>query len=59
MDRYDRQILALLQTEGRISFTTLAERIALSTSATLRRVQATAPCWTRRSSATRCVPSSK
>jgi Lrp/AsnC family leucine-responsive transcriptional regulator len=40
MDRYDRQILALLQTEGRISFTTLAERIALSTSATLRRVQA-------------------
>ena len=40
MDRYDREILMLLQTEGRISFTTLAERIALSPSATLRRVQA-------------------
>jgi Lrp/AsnC family leucine-responsive transcriptional regulator len=40
MDRYDREILTLLQTDGRISFTTLAERIALSPSATLRRVQA-------------------
>lgn len=40
MDRYDREILTLLQTEGRISFTALAERIALSPSATLRRIQA-------------------
>lgn len=40
MDRYDREILTLLQAEGRISFTALAERIALSPSATLRRIQA-------------------
>ncbi|MGC4029716.1 MAG: Lrp/AsnC family transcriptional regulator [Steroidobacteraceae bacterium] len=40
MDRYDREILAHLQVEGRISVAALAERIALSSSATLRRIQA-------------------
>jgi Lrp/AsnC family leucine-responsive transcriptional regulator len=40
MDKFDREILAQLQTDGRISWTELAERINLSTSATLRRVQA-------------------
>ncbi len=40
MDKFDRQILAQLQLDGRMSWTDLAERINLSTSATLRRVQA-------------------
>jgi len=40
MDKFDRQILSLLQLDGRASWTELAERINLSTSATLRRVQA-------------------
>ncbi|MFO1502667.1 MAG: Lrp/AsnC family transcriptional regulator [Steroidobacteraceae bacterium] len=40
MDKYDREILEHLQADGRISVTALAERIALSPSATLRRVQA-------------------
>jgi Lrp/AsnC family leucine-responsive transcriptional regulator len=40
VDRYDREILTQLQTNGRISTTALAERIALSPSATLRRIQA-------------------
>lgn len=40
MDRFDRQILKHLQRDGRISWTDLARTINLSTSATLRRVQA-------------------
>jgi len=40
MDRYDRDILTHLQTNGRMSVAELAERIALSASATLRRMQA-------------------
>lgn len=40
MDRYDRQILALLQDDGRISNKQLAERVSLSESACLRRVRA-------------------
>ena len=40
MDKFDRQILSHLQLDGRTSWTDLAERINLSTSATLRRVQA-------------------
>lgn len=40
MDKFDRQILKHLQLDGRISWTDLAKRINLSTSATLRRVQA-------------------
>ena len=39
LDRYDRQILELLQRDGRISNQDLADRIALSPSACLRRVQ--------------------
>lgn len=39
IDRYDRQILALLQQEGRISNQELAERIGLSPSPCLRRVR--------------------
>lgn len=39
LDRTDRAILALLQAEGRISNTDLAERVRLSPSACLRRVQ--------------------
>jgi Lrp/AsnC family transcriptional regulator, leucine-responsive regulatory protein len=39
LDRTDRVILALLQREGRISNTELAERVRLSPSACLRRVQ--------------------
>jgi Lrp/AsnC family leucine-responsive transcriptional regulator len=39
-DRYDRQILDLLQREGRISNQDLAERVSLSPSACLRRVRA-------------------
>ncbi len=40
LDRYDRQLLALLQQEGRISNQDLAERIGLSPSPCLRRVRA-------------------
>jgi Lrp/AsnC family transcriptional regulator, leucine-responsive regulatory protein len=40
IDRYDRQILALLQQDGRISNQDLAERIGLSPSPCLRRVRA-------------------
>jgi len=39
LDRYDRQILTILQAEGRISNQELAERIGLSPSPCLRRVQ--------------------
>ena len=39
-DEKDRQILRILSQEGRISNLELAERVALSPSATLRRVQA-------------------
>lgn len=40
IDRYDRQILAILQQDGRISNQDLAERIGLSPSPCLRRVRA-------------------
>jgi Lrp/AsnC family leucine-responsive transcriptional regulator len=40
IDRYDRQILAVLQEDGRISNQDLAERIGLSPSPCLRRVRA-------------------
>ncbi len=40
LDRYDRQILELLQQDGRISNQELAERIGLSPSPCLRRVRA-------------------
>lgn len=40
MDRYDRQILEILQQDGRISNQDLAERIGLSPAPTLRRVRA-------------------
>lgn len=40
LDRYDRQILAILQEEGRISNQELAERVGLSPSPCLRRVRA-------------------
>ena len=40
MDRYDRQILELLQQSGRLSNQELAERIGLSPSPCLRRVKA-------------------
>lgn len=40
LDRYDRQILQLLQEQGRISNQELADRIGLSPSPCLRRVQA-------------------
>ena len=40
LDRYDRQILELLQQDGRISNQDLAARIALSPSACPRRVRA-------------------
>lgn len=40
LDRYDRQILEVLQREGRISNQELAERIGLSPSPCLRRVRA-------------------
>ncbi|MDR0777221.1 MAG: Lrp/AsnC family transcriptional regulator [Azonexus sp.] len=40
LDRYDRQILDLLQQDGRISNQDLAERIGLSPSPCLRRVRA-------------------
>lgn len=39
LDRYDRQILSILQTEGRISNQDLADRIGLSASPCLRRVR--------------------
>ena len=37
LDRYDRQILELLQQDGRISNQDLADRISLSPSSCLRR----------------------
>ncbi|MCX8520781.1 MAG: Lrp/AsnC family transcriptional regulator [Rhodoferax sp.] len=40
LDHYDRQILEILQTEGRIPNQELAERIGLSPSPCLRRVRA-------------------
>jgi len=40
IDRYDRQILEILQREGRISNQELSERIGLSQSPCLRRVRA-------------------
>lgn len=40
LDRYDREILKLLQREGRLSNQELAERIGLSPSPCLRRVRA-------------------
>ena len=40
LDRYDHQILALLQEDGRISNQDLADRIGLSPSPCLRRVRA-------------------
>jgi len=40
IDRYDRQILTVLQQEGRISNQDLADRIGLSPSPCLRRVRA-------------------
>jgi Lrp/AsnC family leucine-responsive transcriptional regulator len=40
MDRYDRQILEILQQDGRISNQDLAERIGLSPAPCLRRVRA-------------------
>ena len=40
LDRYDRQLLAVLQQDGRISNQELAERIGLSPSPCLRRVRA-------------------
>ncbi len=40
LDRYDRRILAILQTDGRISNQDLAEAIGLSPSPCLRRVRA-------------------
>ena len=39
LDRYDRQILELLQQDGRISNQDLADRIGLSPSPCLRRVR--------------------
>ena len=42
LDRYDRRILSVLQDDGRISWSQLAERISLSASACQRRVEALA-----------------
>ena len=39
LDRYDREILRILQTEGRISNQDLADRVGLSPSPCLRRVR--------------------
>jgi Lrp/AsnC family leucine-responsive transcriptional regulator len=39
LDRYDRQILEILQQDGRISNQDLADRIGLSPSPCLRRVR--------------------
>ncbi len=44
LDRYDRQILDLLQQDGRISNQDMADRIALSPSACLRRLRALEEC---------------
>ena len=40
IDRYDRQILEILQQDGRVSNQDLADRIGLSPSPCLRRVRA-------------------
>jgi len=40
LDKYDKKILAILQTEGKISNQDLAERVELSPSPCLRRVKA-------------------
>ena len=40
LDKYDKKILAILQTEGKISNQDLAERVGLSPSPCLRRVKA-------------------
>ena len=40
IDRYDQQILDILQTDGRINNQDLADRIGLSPSPCLRRVRA-------------------
>ncbi len=40
LDRYDRSILQILQREGRLANSELAERVSLSESACLRRVRA-------------------
>ncbi len=40
LDRYDRQILEVLQQDGRISNQDLADRISLSPSSCLRRLRA-------------------
>jgi DNA-binding Lrp family transcriptional regulator len=40
LDRYDRSILQILQREGRLANSDLAERVSLSESACLRRVRA-------------------
>jgi Lrp/AsnC family leucine-responsive transcriptional regulator len=40
LDRYDRAILKLLQTDARITNASLAEKVSLSESACLRRVRA-------------------
>jgi Lrp/AsnC family leucine-responsive transcriptional regulator len=40
MDRYDARILSILQSDGRISWARLADRISLSPSACQRRVEA-------------------
>ncbi|MEF1338684.1 winged helix-turn-helix transcriptional regulator, partial [Vibrio rotiferianus] len=39
MDRFDERILQALKSDGRISNVELSERVGLSPSATLRRVQ--------------------
>lgn len=40
LDRYDEQILSILQKDGRVSWSQLASRISLSASACQRRVEA-------------------
>lgn len=40
LDRYDRAIVQILQTDGRIANSALAQRVSLSESACLRRVRA-------------------
>ncbi len=40
MDRYDTEILSTLQTDGRITWSQLAQRVNLSASAVQRRVEA-------------------
>lgn len=40
LDRYDRKILSILQSDGRVSWSQLAMRISLSASACQRRVEA-------------------